>query len=209
LGEVAQIVAEPALKQKLEQISIGETPVIGVPRSLFEGHIAIRLRMAGIKPESYRISVPAQAVVTRRCQRIAQDQFVQVARAAAKEKLGIELPTVCKDKAADFPAPMGTVELTAETCSKTTNGVTVVISIRVDGKRVNSRVVNLSVDTNAQGVKAGDTVKIQIQTGGATFEIGGKTRSAGWVGQTVTVVTDTGSVHTATVVSSSVVQVKL
>jgi hypothetical protein len=209
LGEIAEIRAEPKLKKQLEAVPVGETPALGVARGIFEGHIVVRLRMAGIKPDGISISVPAGATVTRRCQRIEHAKFIEVAKAAAKEKLGVEVPLTCKERVADFSAPQGDSELTAESTQKTTNGVTVVVAVRVDGKRINSRVVNLVVYPEAQGVKAGDTVKIVIRSGGATFELKGKTRSSAWVGQTVTVVTDTGAAQTGTVISSGVVEVKL
>jgi hypothetical protein len=209
LGDVAQINGDEETKKRLSQIVIGETPAIGVPRSIFEGHIVVRLRLAGIRPDEVKVTVPPGASVTRKCQRIAAERLIDVAKLAVKEKLGIDVPLTCRDRSGEFCAPVGQLEITAESCTRTSNGVTVIVAVRVDGKRVNSRVINLFIDSNAQGIKAGDAVKVLIHSGGATFEIAGKARSAGWIGQTITVVTNTGSSHSGTVISASTVEVKL
>ena len=93
--------------------------------------------------------------------------------------------------------------------AKTDRSIGVLILADVDGKRVGSRSITLVPTDDQVGVKVGDQVTIRLIAAGATVEVGGKVKTAGWIGQMVSVQADTGSMHTAKVISSNLVEVRL
>jgi hypothetical protein len=105
---------------------------------------------------------------------------------------------------------MGELSLEAGKPSKTNSGFSVLVSVSVNGKRVNSRQIQLEIEGGSSiSVAAGAPVKIYLRSSGATIEISGRARTAGFVGQQITVTSSTGSVHQATVLSATEVEVKL
>lgn len=206
LGDIADINADEASSQALKVLPIGPAPAIGVDTPILASRIQGLLKRAGFEAE---IEVPQGAVVRRKAQLIKSDDFVSVAIRAAQQKLGAELPlTASESTQGDFRAPLGQVELKAESTTSSGTTMSVTVGVYVEGRRVNSRTVSLKVDASAQ-VKAGATVKIVMKSAGVTVEVGGRARTGGMVGQKVTVLTDTGSVLTGVVIGADRIEVKL
>lgn len=206
LGDIAAIEGDDATKQALQNIQVGVLPSVGVDMVVTASRIQGLLKRAGLEAQ---IQVPIGAVVRRKAQEIKQEDFVAAATKAVQSQVGAAIGLVCPDRGvADFRAPIGQVELRPE--AVVTSGLTtaVTIGVYVDGKRVNSRNVNLRPDASAQ-VTAGALVKVLMRSSGITVEVSGRTRTGGMVGQTVTVVTDTGSVLTGIVIGAGKVEVKL
>jgi hypothetical protein len=195
LGDIAQVDASMA------NIVIGPSPAIGVDLVITVPRLKAILARAH---SDSSLMVPPRAIVRRKAQAIKQEDFV----AAAIKAAGSGLPLVCNDNFSDFQAPLGQVELKGE--GVTTNGATmsVTIAVSVDGKRINSRIVNLHPDASAQ-IRPGAVVKIVMKSSGVTVEVPGRARTGGMIGQPITVVTDTGSVLMGTVVGGDKVEVKL
>lgn len=209
LGEVAEIVASPEIKAKLEQLDLGIAPVAGIPRPLVPSRIMALVQMAGFKMKDINIVCPPDAKIALQVQKIQSDTFIETAKQAVLQQLGTKVELSCSQSFPEFNAPMGELKLEAGKIAKTQNGFTVPVAILVDGKRLNSRIVNLTVDATAGAIKAGDTVRIYVKSAGATMEVSGRARTGGFVGQQITVVASTGSVHQATVLSASEVEVRL
>jgi hypothetical protein len=205
LGEIANVSGDVHAQHSLSQISLGSTPPVGIDMPITETRVLALIKRAGLKAE---VQVPHGAVIRRKVQLIQQADFVTTATSAAQEKLGVTIPMTCTDSSTEFKAPPGQVELKAETTTSSGTHFSVVVAVFVDGKRVNSRTINLQADTSAQ-IKPNTTIKILMKSSGVTVEVGGKARTGGMVGQTVTVVTDTGSVLTGVVTSAGTVEVKI
>lgn len=208
LGEIADIEGDSFLVEKLKTLEVGDSPAIGVTRGVDRFSIQTRLLQAGLKDGSVTLSVPEGTKVLRKSQSISADKFVAAALDAAQKKApGASFH--CDQPGSDFPAPLGEVRLAVETCSVGRTSAAVTVGVLIDGKRINSRTVNLKMDGNAPGVAPGDAVKIILKAGGATVEITGKARSGGFVGQTIEVVADTGAKLTATVAGPGRVEVQM
>lgn len=203
LGQIADIQGQG--KAAAEALVYGSAPTVGIDMPITAPRIRAILLRAGIDAE---ITVPKSALVRRKCQAIPQSEFVAAAIKAGQAKLGAELPMSCSDAQADFKAPLGTTELRSEAVIASGTTLAVTIAVYVDGKPVNSRTVNLRIDASAQ-VRAGTAVKIVMKSAGLSVEVAGRTRTAGLIGQTVTVVTETGSVLTGTVIGADRVEVKI
>lgn len=211
LGDIAEIAAGSDWKTKLEQIDFGIAPVAGVPRPIVATRIQSLLMIAGLKTKDFEIQIPTDAKVALKVQRVALAQFVESATAAVQQLVGPQVKLLHSQAFPDFIAPVGDLVLEPGRAQKNTNGYAVLVSVLVNGKKVNSRLIQLTVDplATAGAVKAGDTVKILLRSAGATIEVSGKARTSGFVGQVITVVASTGSIHQATVISASEVEVKV
>lgn len=207
LKDVATITAPDAqTRGALENLVYGNTPPIGIDSPVTAYRIQALLKRAGIAAE---VQAPSGAVVRRKYQAIPADDFTAAAIKAAQEKIGAEIPMTCSDSnQTEFKAPLGAIELKVESVSNSGMTANVVVAVVVEGRRINSRTVSLKVDASAQ-VKANAPVKVILKSAGVTVEVPGKTRSAGMVGQTITVVTDTGSVLSGIVIGPDRVEVKL
>ncbi|HWA82752.1 MAG TPA: flagella basal body P-ring formation protein FlgA, partial [Fimbriimonadaceae bacterium] len=204
LGDIATITGDQA--DALSAIQYCAAPPVGIDVPITATRVKALVKRAGIEAE---VDVPVGAVLRQKFQPVTQDQFVAVAVKAAQESLGADIPLTCGQDAEDFRAPSGQLDLKSEGVNASGASLTVTVGVYVDGKRVNSRSIVLKADATAQ-VKAGAAVKIYMKSGGVTVEVPGVTRSAGMIGQTVTVmVTQTGSVLSGVVIGVDKVEVKV
>lgn len=210
LGEVAEISASEEDRTKLEAIVLGDAPVAGIPRPLVQSRLLFLIQQAGFKSKDIEISIPLEAKIALKIQKVTATQFISAAKDAVAQQLGVNLPLTCSQSISDFNAPVGELKLEAGQATKNQAGFTVLVSILVDGRRLNSRLVALNLDSaSIVAIKSGDPVRIHLKSAGASIEVTGKARTSGFLGQQITVVSSTGSVHLATVVSAGEVEVKL
>lgn len=209
LSDIADVTAEGPSKALLESAPIGDTPSLGVSRGLDAVTITSALARAGWKLGSYVLNMTPGAKVHRQAQEILDEKFVEAARDAVRGQLRILAPLHSDIAQPPMSCPLGEVSLKAETCSKAGLGATVSVALYVDGRRINSRTVQLSPDKDAVGVASGQRIKIVARAAGATVELSGKAKEQGWAGQQVSVETDTGAVLTGTVKEDGSVEVSL
>ncbi len=210
LGEVADINANPELKARLSAVNLGHAPAIGVTRGLDTAFVMAKIRTAGFKPDHLTITSPEGAHLERASQTITSAQLLEIAKTAVKDQLGFDVPLHLTSNISDTIVPIGQLTLQPGTALKSGSSISLMVDIRIDDKHVTTR--NLSMAPNAgtgEGVKAGQIVKIVVRLNGAALECGGRARTAGWVGEIVTVVTDTGTVKSGVVTSGTTVEVKL
>ncbi len=201
LGDLCQL-ADP----KLAGISLFEAPSIGVNLPLSQYRIENALKQAGIDAT---VEVPKNAVIYRKSQVIRREDFSAAAIKAMNEKLGVELPLSCSDLSGDYKAPAGALDLKPESFNTATSTFTVTLGIYVDGKRINSRTVTLRPDSNAVKIEANAPIKVVMRTAGLSVEVNAKARSSAYLGQTITVITDTGSVLEGRVIGPDQVEVNV
>ncbi|MBV6459619.1 MAG: hypothetical protein HONBIEJF_02769 [Fimbriimonadaceae bacterium] len=207
LGHIAEIEAPEALRQRLSEVEIGESPGMGVERGLDRVAILGRLRMAKLAPEHYEVTVPAGAAVVRKSQVVSHKQFAETALKVARLEVGRDIELVEDGKSIDIQVPPGVVELTAESVAATRDKVRVIVAVHVDGKRINSRTISFSKPPAIPGVKAGEIVRIRVRSGDAIVESRGKAVSSAFVGDRVPVKSETGVELTGKVVEPGVVEV--
>lgn len=211
LGDIATIEAAEPLRTTLAQIDLGEAPAFGVRRVFDRVRISTRLRSAGVAPDSIELIVPTAINVTRQGQSIPQSAFIETALKTVASS-GIEYTS--DDIAPEFKAPRGEVRLVSEgVTGLNTAACSVKIAVFVDGKRVNSRTIKLTATVMPASIKSGESVKVRFLAGGAVIELTGVARSAGKIGDQISVeVRPEGadkSVHLARVIGAGVVEVKL
>jgi hypothetical protein len=210
LGEISEISASADIKAKLEQIDLGTAPVAGIPRPVVLARIQSMVIVAGLKIKDVDIQLPMDARIALKVQKVDVAKFVEAAKQAVASSVGPNVLLTNSQTFPDFNAPIGELTFEASKPVKSLNGFSVLVTVFVDGKKVNSRIINLGVDaSSAAAIKSGDTVRIYIRSAGATIEVSGRARTGGYTGQAITVVSSTGSIHQGKVLSASEVEVKL
>jgi hypothetical protein len=208
LGEVATIDADAATKQRLSQVSLGETPIFGLKRILTKSGVTTRLLAAKERPEQMLLIVPEGATVVRKGQTVDSATLVETAKAYVQRQIGAEVELTEKEAVREITVGLGELQIDAVAITQTPPAVTVTLSIKVDGKPSGTRTVRLLADLS-QGVKANDVVKIRMRSNLAVVELTGKAKESGVIGQTIQVVTSRNTTHTAKVVAPGIVEVSL
>lgn len=214
LGDIATIEANEPLQTNLTQLDLGETPAFGARRVLDRMRILARLKAAGIASDSVELIVPASVNVTRQSQVVTHATFLAFAEKTVREAPNVAAEYVADDVAPDFKAPQGELKLISEgIVGLNTTNCQVKIAVFVDGKRINSRTVKLTATALPETIKSGTVVKVRFLAGGALIEMTGITRTAGKVGDQVSVeVRPEGAertLHMARIIAAGVVEVKL
>lgn len=214
LGDIATITGNSAEANKLKEIDLGTTPLIGVPVRINRDTLNFKLRSAGFTPSQIDLKMPNTVIVAREGQKVTQAQFLDAAIKAVQQKMGPSANLTGDSTGPDFYAPSGKLELPLESMAVKDGQLHAVIAVVVDGKRLNSRTVKLSGEGLTQGVKAGQIVKVRFITSGYVAEITGRSKQNGLLGQTVEVTVQydgpgTTTTHAATVIGNGVVEVKL
>ncbi len=208
LGEIATIYAKPEILKQLVLVEISKTPPFGAKRVIDRSILTARIRAAGLDPSKYVITGSSQATITRPGQKIEQEQFLEAALAAAVERFGAKVEPVLKTPVPPLSAPSGELSLVAERITQSGSVVSVVVAAFVDGKRINSRTLNLiAAKSEARTFKVGDTVNVRVRSGAIVVEATGKVKSVDSIGGTVTVHLETGAVRTGIVGSDGYVEV--
>ncbi|HTQ09204.1 MAG TPA: flagella basal body P-ring formation protein FlgA, partial [Fimbriimonadaceae bacterium] len=206
LGDLGDIQADARDRQTLSGLVFCSTPPVGVDMAVTANRVQTIAKRAGI---DVQVQIDGGSVVRRKFQAVKQEDIVDAAIEAAQGKIGAAVPLELVGQGqGDFKAPPGKVSLNVRDVSENGAQITVTIDVLVDGKLVNGRSVELEVGASAR-VRAGQVVKVIMKTAGVTVQVSGKTQTGGMVGQTITVVTDTGGVLSGVVLDSETVEVKI
>lgn len=208
LGDIADIDAEASLAAELRDVSLGISPAFGVYRALDKATIISGLRQQGFDLGDLEIVWPTRVRVHRQSQLISGQKFLDAAIASALAKAPKANFTV--DQAPlDLAAPVGDAEISVERCELSKDGATVRLNIAISGEKFATRTLILHAEGGLAAIPIGAPVKIVLKCGGAIVEIEGKTKTSALPGQSITVVTETGSIHTGIAVSADRVEVNL
>lgn len=209
VGDIASIDGDPNLVRRIADVVMGPSPILGTERGLVTAHIVARIRYAGIDVNGVVVNTPSGASVVRKTQAVTPEQMVEAAIEAAKARSGLNIPLVATKKPGLLNAMPGQLEIAAEPGPVTATGISVSLTIKVDGKYAGSRSVLLVPEGGLTGVKSGDPVRIRMTCNGAVIEMDGKSSGSAWIGQTVTVTTVDGkSTLQGKLVAPGVVEVK-
>lgn len=209
LGNIATITGSSSVKEAIEGLDLGETPIYGAQRGISRVYILARLRNEGIDTSKIEIICPSGSTVVRKGQKVDEDAMVAAAIDGAKQKLGIQYPLREDHGQSEIWVPTGDLQFDVRGARPSGDGASIEMDVDVEGKTVAHRVIGLVPTTAVPQIHPGDPLKVRLIKNGATVEVSGKARSGGRVGGTITVETDEGVVFTGVVKSTSLAEVKL
>lgn len=144
LGDVARISGDEPAAEALRNVIIADAPVYGSRRRLMRADIVRRLSAAGIPTAGLSIVVPNRAYVRRLSQDVSAADVARIATEAVEQSTGKQAVIDESQPCEDIAAPIGQIELVAESCTSTETGATVIVVAKVNGQRYLSRVVRLT-----------------------------------------------------------------
>lgn len=212
LGDVAELEGVGTHGDALAAVSLGDSPPLGVERSLDRIRIEGRLRMAGFDPKKYSVLVPSSARVVRKGNAIEHQQFVDKALAALQAQSSPNLIWKASTVLGPMAIPAGKSELVVESVSATRQTASVKVAVFVDSKRFNSRTLTFTGTSSVTTVPSGATVTVRVRSNAAAIEVTGKLKSAAAIGDAVGVQAIYGGqavTLTGTLLSPSLVEVRL
>ncbi|MBX3111124.1 MAG: hypothetical protein KF857_03875 [Fimbriimonadaceae bacterium] len=180
LGEVANVSANADAVAKVAALPVAESPLIGVTTSVTRAEIERALAKAGLDTKTLDIEGPPQVRVKRAFQEIDQENFVKAALEQSRKQLGDNIkPAFDSSRPGPLKAPKGDIEFEVENIEVHGTVAACRVVAKVDGKRINSRTVNLKVEQAPSVVKTrpGDVVSVRVVKNGVSVETRGRVRS--------------------------------
>jgi hypothetical protein len=209
LGDVATIQGPKSISEQIANVDLGATPIFGAQRGITRSYVNAAMRHAGIDVDKVTLLCPLSAYAIRKGQKVDADMLINAAKDGIKQQFGTEEDLRSNRMLPEFYVPIGQLSFTTVQAITSSDGYTVNLEVDVDGKMVTRRTIGLVSTNPAAKVQAGDPVKIRVIKNGASVEVDGKTRVSGKVGSTISVQSDAGATFTGTLVSTSLVEVKL
>jgi hypothetical protein len=208
LESIADISGDPSLVKTLKGIDLGRAPYFGTPRFITVASIRANIAAAQVDIRTVQISVPGGAKVARKSQSVSIESINQTVSDAFKKKFGIDVDLELRTRQFAVPAPIGEASVEASNLQIRDNQLAVTVDIVVNKKL--STTLNLMYGTgNIPQVKLGDEVKLKMISSAATVVVKGKAQGTAYLGQKVTVKTDTGALQTGILLANNTVEVRL
>jgi hypothetical protein len=209
LGDVATIQGPKNISDQIANVDLGSTPIFGAQRGITRMYVVAAMRHAGIDVDKVTLLCPPGAFAVRKGQKVDADMLIDAAKDGVKQQLGASEEMKSDRMLPEFFVPVGQLSFKTVQAISSGDGYIVNIEIDVDDKMVSRRTVGLQPTSPAARVQSGDPVKIRVTKNGASVEVDGKTRAGARVGSTVSVQSEAGATFTGTLVTTSLVEVKL
>lgn len=208
LGDIASISGDVQLVEKLNKVEIGRSPVIGTKKVLSTMLVRALIASNGIDIRNVNLTVPSGASVERKGQKVQPDDIAAAVNEAFKKKFGIDAQLEPKTKIDSLLVAPGKVSIEVANPQLNPTDISITVDIMVEGKLANSLHLRYDISQLPQ-VKKGESVRLRIQSNLARIEVNAKTKGAAFLGQTVTVETDSGTTHTGKLIGPGLVEVTL
>ena len=208
LGDVADISGDSQLVEKLKSVDLGKSPILGTKKSLSTLLVKALISSQGVDMRQVSLTVPTGAVVERKAQRISPEEIAIAVQEAFKKKLNVDTILEPKSKINSMMVPPGTVSFEVSNTQLNPSDISTTVDISVDGKLANSLHLRYDI-THLPQIKRGDVVRLRLISNTAKVEVNAKAKGTAFLGQSVTVETDNGTIHTGRLIGPSIVEVNL
>ena len=155
LADIAQISADDSILKSLEGTRIGDTPVLGKQGKVTKERVVEALANAGFDTDLIKIEMPGRAFIRKSSQAVLPDTICGVAEEAAKKIYGQDAQAQGRLRGQISVVPAGNVELHVESCIQTSYGASVIVVSELNGARLFSYSVRVSVNGADQLRNAG------------------------------------------------------
>jgi hypothetical protein len=208
LESIADISGDPSLVKTLKGIDLGRAPYFGTARSITVATIRASIAAAQVDIRTVQISVPGGAKVARKSQSVSIETINQTVSDAFKKKFGIDVDLELRTRQFAVPVPIGESTVEASNLQIRDNQLAVTVDITVNKKL--STTLNLMYGTgNIPQVRLGDDVKLKMISAAATVVVKAKAQGTAYLGQKVTVKTDTGALQTGILLANNTIEVRI
>lgn len=208
LGDIAAVTGDVQLVEKLNKVEIGRSPIIGTKKVLSTMLVRALIASNGIDIRAVELSVPSGASVERKGQKVQADDISAAVSEAFRRKFGIDTRLEPKSRLESLLVAPGKVSIEVANPQLNPSDISVTVDVMVEGKLANSLHLRYDI-TQLPQVKKGESVRLRIQSNLARIEVNAKTKNSAFLGQTVTVETDSGTTHTGKLIGPSLVEVTL
>jgi hypothetical protein len=208
LGDVADISGDSQMVEKLKNIDLGKSPILGTKKNLSILLVKALISSQGVDMRQVSLTVPTGAVVERKAQRISPEEIAIAVQEAFKKKLNVDTILEPKSKINSMMVPPGTVSFEVSNTQLNPSDISTTVDISVDGKLANSLHLRYDI-TQLPQIKRGDVVRLRLISNTAKVEVNAKAKGTAFLGQSVTVETDNGTIHTGRLIGPSIVEVNL
>ena len=208
LGDVADISGDSQLVEKLKSVDLGKSPILGTKKNLSTLLVKALIYSQGVDMRQVSLTVPTGAVVERKAQRISPEEIAIAVQEAFKKKLNVDTILEPKSKINSMMVPPGTVSFEVSNTQLNPSDISTTVDISVDGKLANSLHLRYDI-TQLPQIKRGDVVRLRLISNTAKVEVNAKAKGTAFLGQSVTVETDNGTIHTGRLIGPSIVEVNL
>lgn len=194
-------------------IDFGTSPKAGVPYKLDSNRIKARLKLKGLKETDFRLIAPQVITILTKGQTVEPQMFIEAAIDAAQARFGADSQFKAEGDPGSLKAPMGSLELRAETSRVLQDRFIVTIAAFVDGRRINSKSVTLIGSGLGYAVKQSSLVKVMLTANQIAIELTGKAKGNARIGEAVQVEVQVtpdspATLLTGTVTAPNTVEVK-
>lgn len=117
LGKIAKISGETTQITKLNSVSLGYAPSVGMLRELTKDRINLAIAAAGFSAADYTLDAPAKIIVRRSAQSVGEKMLREAVEKAVSEQLnaeGVNFKIVRLDLPAQIEIPSGEIEVKAD-----------------------------------------------------------------------------------------------
>lgn len=117
LGKIAEISGESSQINKLNSVSLGYAPSVGMLRELTKDRINLAIAAAGFSATDYTLDAPAKIIVRRSAQSVGEKMMREAVEKAVAEQLkaeGVNFKIVRLDLPAQIEIPSGEIEVKAD-----------------------------------------------------------------------------------------------
>lgn len=192
LGEIAQLSeGNESIRQQLDTIELGASPLPGQERLFTRQQLLIRLRQQKIEPDSIHIEMPGTIRIIRQAQVIQGDKLLAFARDRLKLAIGDSADLWTPESAPVLPALAGgEVEFVPDGEPRAGSSYAQVgIQVRQGGGTVARVVYTFRAPPRSRAlvVRSGESVTVLVHVDEITLETNGNARSSGAQGETISV----------------------
>jgi hypothetical protein len=189
-------------------VNLGRAPLFGSKRGLTLVNVKANIAAAGIEVRKLKINVPEGAWVERKGQIVDGPSIDAAVTQAFKTKFGFETKVEQKYKLSPVTVPTGPLTLDVAQLNLNNTEISGVVDIAVNGKIASSVRINYTLPGLSM-IKRGDTVRLRLVSNAARVEVNAKATTVGYLGQSISVQTDNGTIHTGMLIGPNLVEVKL
>ncbi len=186
LGEIATLTGgAPALRERLQAIELGASPLPAQKRLFTRQQLITRLRQHGIDPKSVQIQMPDTVRIVRQAQSVSGDALVRFAQEQLQRVLGDpakewQLESGRLPNALALPEGELALQLMGEPrIAGDTASLTVAVCINNQPWAQHTLRFRAPQRSRPLLVRSGETVQVQVRVEGVLLEVAGTARASG------------------------------